>query len=155
MTRRLALLGALLAATVSLGAQNPVTVVGGVAPIATSDPTNGLTLCQFTTSASTNAFACGIHNVYAIELDNPTTTISWLRLYNTLSSPTCSSSTGAVTALAASPAGAAGQNGVSGISLTVPWSGFTTGLSGCVTGGSGTTDNTNAIAGIVIKIWMK
>jgi hypothetical protein len=101
------------------------------------------------TTASTNSTSCkgSAGNVYGYEIYNTTTTVYYLRLYNTSSAPACSSATGFIRSIPVPPAAASGQVGgaVSNFSAAV---GFGTGIGYCVTGGSSSTDNTSAAAGI-------
>lgn len=112
-------------------------------------PNNGIT-----TTASTNA--TGICNapchLMGYELYNTTTTVYYLRLYNIANTPTCSSTTGFIRSVPIPPASAAG--GVGGIVAAWPIGvTYSLGIGYCITGGAGSTDNTNAAIGIfgVIK----
>lgn len=105
--------------------------------------------CNVLATASTNATSCkgSAGNLYGYEVFNTTTTVYYLRLYNTSSAPTCSSATGFIRSIPIPPAAAAGQ--VGGIvSNHVEPVNYTTGVGYCITGGSTSTDNTNAAAGI-------
>lgn len=111
-------------------------------------PTAGL-FHNIVSAASTNAtnVVAGAATAYHISLRNTTTTAYSLRLYNTVGTPTCSSSTGYVTTVIAPPASAAGQVGGSETPLNIGGA-FPTGLSYCITGGPTSTDNTNAAVGV-------
>jgi hypothetical protein len=111
----------------------------------------GTTLdCTLTSGASTNATLCKAASAkwYGLWMVNSTTTIYYLRLYNLATTPTCSSATGFVISIPIPPGGSAGQAGGIVVDLTVPSSTFTAGLGFCFTGGSGSTDNTNAATGV-------
>lgn len=97
------------------------------------------------TTASTNRTLCknGAGNFYGIWAINPTGTLAYVRIYNLTTIPTCSSATGFVRSIPI-PANTSGA----GIVLLVPPIAFATGFSYCVTGGGGSTDNTNAVAGV-------
>src|SRR5678816_4564840 len=106
----------------------------------------GDTACAVVSTASTNAFNCATAaaNMYELSAVNTTGTLAYLRLYNTASSPTCSSATGFVQSIPV-PASTTGA----GVVKTYPVGrAFATGVSGCITGGGSSTDNTNAPAGV-------
>ena len=97
-------------------------------------------------AASTNATNCkgSSGNVYGFGFVNTTATVYYLRMYNTSSSPTCSSATGFIESIPI-PASATGA----GIVAIEPFGeGYSTGISFCFTGGSSSTDNTNAATGV-------
>lgn len=107
-------------------------------------------------AASTNAtnVKSSAGQVYYILAQNPTTSIAYLRVYNTSSSPTCSSSTGVVHDYAIGAANATGQ--ANGFSLQIPTGeAYATGISFCLTGALGDTDTTNAPAGVTVDIGYK
>ena len=105
--------------------------------------------CAIVSAASTNSTSCKASpgNFYGVDIINTTTTLYYLRLYNSSSAPTCSSATGFVRSIPIPPAGSAGQAGglVRVGSLPV---GYSTGIGYCLTGGASSTDNTNAATGI-------
>lgn len=104
-------------------------------------------------TASTNAFNCAAAaaNLYEFSAVNTTGTLAYVRLYNTSTSPTCSSATGFVLSIPV-PASTSGA----GIVKTFPVGrAFSTGISGCITGGGSSTDNTNAPAGVYVDIGFK
>lgn len=105
--------------------------------------------CNILSAASTNATSCkgSAGNFYGFEIYNTTTTVYYLRLYNTASAPTCSSSTGFIRSIPIPPAGSAGQVGGIVSNLVFPTN-YGTGIGYCITGGSSSTDNTNAATGI-------
>jgi hypothetical protein len=78
---------------------------------------------------------------------NTTTTIYYLRLYNSASAPTCSSGTGEV-AMYPIPADATGA----GVAVPMGPYGeaYSTGIGFCLTGGSANNDNTNAATGVTL-----
>lgn len=110
---------------------------------------DGITECAIVSAASNNATNCkgsaGTFN--GLELYNTTTTVYYLRLYNTATAPTCSSATGFIRSIPIAPASAAGL--VGGLIIpNGPGVAYATGVSFCITGGSSSTDNTNAAVGI-------
>jgi hypothetical protein len=75
---------------------------------------------------------------------NTTSTLYYLRLYNSSGAPTCSSATGFIESIPI-PASASGA----GISWTPQFPiNYGTGIGFCFTGGSSSTDNTNAATGV-------
>lgn len=123
-----------------------------VAPMTTA-ATGGSALTSFTSSAaSTNATSvkAGPGNVYTIRMVNTTATLYYLRMYNLATAPTCSSATGFVETIPI-PASATGA----GIAITQYPQGYTTGIAFCLTGGPGSTDNTNAATGVFVTVLYK
>lgn len=119
--------------------------------------TTDTALTSYTSSAastnSTSVKTTGA-NVYSISGFNTNTTIYYLRLYNSTSAPTCSSATGFIETIPVPPASAAG--GAGGFVRAWSWpQGFSSGLGFCITGGSSSTDNTNAATGVFITILYK
>lgn len=107
-------------------------------------------------AASTNAtnVKASAGNVYGFRFVNTTTTVYYLRMYNLATAPTCSSATGFVETIPIPPAGAAG--GAAGIVAIEPMGeAYTTGIAFCFTGGSSSTDNTNAATGVFGSILYK
>jgi hypothetical protein len=118
-------------------------------------PTAGLT--SYTAAgASTNATSVkgSAGTVYGYSLTNTTTTIYYLRMYNTSSAPTCSSATGYVSSIPIPPAAASGGAGGREITKNIGQA-FTTGIGFCVTGGASSTDNTSAATGVFVEILYK
>jgi hypothetical protein len=117
---------------------------------AIDDDQTGGTECPVVSAASTNATNCKASpgRVLGIYLLNTTTTTYYLRTYNLSTSPTCSSATGFRQSYPIPPATAAGQ--VGGFSFPMPPAGiaFGTGIGFCLTGGSDSTNNTNAATGV-------
>jgi hypothetical protein len=112
---------------------------------------NGTTPCYVAAGASTNATNCKASAglVYVYELTNTTSTIYYLRMYNSSGSPTCSSSTGYVRSIPIPHATGAGG----GIVVSNPvGETFGTGVSFCITGGASSTDNTNAATGVFVTL---
>lgn len=109
-----------------------------------------LTNAGVTSLASTNATNVkgSPGRLLGLWLINTTTTTYYLRFYNLASAPTCSSATGFVQTIPIPPAPVSGQAG--GFSFQFGPSGFAfgTGIGYCITGGSSSTDNTNADTGI-------
>lgn len=128
----------------------------GVLPKATA--TGGTSGCAIVSAASTNATSCATAagGFYGFDITNTTTTLYYLRLYNTAGAPTCSSATGFIRSIALVPAAAAGGVGGNYLSLSIPNTGsFTTGIGYCITAGSSSTDNTNAAVGLLGEIRYK
>lgn len=125
-------------------------------PAASSASGDAASSCNILSGASTNATNCknAAGNFYGYEVYNTTTTIYYLRLYNTSSSPTCSSATGFIRSIPLIPAAAAGGSGGQISNQVVPVN-YSTGVSYCITGGSSSTDNTNAATGIFGEIRYK
>ncbi len=118
----------------------------------TASATGGSTTCYLTSAASTNATVCkaSAGQVYAVRAVNTTTTNYFLRMYNLASGPTCSSATGFVETIpvlgaATNGGGIATPNGAVGQA-------YGTGIAFCLTGGGGSTDNTNAATGVYLTI---
>lgn len=123
---------------------------------ATATATAAATACNILSAASTNATSCkaSAGNFYGFDIFNTTTTIYYLRLYNLATAPTCSSATGFIRSIPIPPAAAAGGAGgaVSNQGVGVNYG---TGIAYCITGGSASTDNTNAATGIFGEIRYK
>lgn len=102
--------------------------------------------CALISAASTNATNCkaAAGRLYGWQMVNTTASLYYLRLYNTSSSPTCSSSTGFIRTIPI-PASTTGAGIV--VTLVYPIA-YATGISFCFTGGSSSTDNTNAATGV-------
>lgn len=115
----------------------------------TATTTDSVLECVIVSAASTNSNSCkgSAGNFYGFDLVNTTTTVYYLRLYNTAAAPTCFSATGFIRSVPVPPAAAAG--GAGGIVRVLPIGvGYATGIGYCLTGGSSSTDNTNAATGI-------
>jgi hypothetical protein len=126
------------------------------APVTTPTTTDTALRCTLISAASTNATNCkgSAGNVYGFRFVNTTTTVYYLRMYNASSAPTCSSGTGFIESIPIPPAGATGQAG--GIVAIEPMGeGYTTGIGFCFTGGSSSSDNTNAATGVFGTILYK
>lgn len=125
-------------------------------PAASAASGDAVSPCNVLATASTNATSCkgSAGNLYGYSLTNTTTTVYYLRLYNASAAPTCSSATGFVRSIPIPPAAAAGgvggivDNGTFGVQ-------FSTGIGYCLTGGSSSTDNTNAAAGVLGELRYK
>lgn len=114
---------------------------------ATATATGAALECQIVSAASTNSTNCkaSAGNWYGFDIINTTATVYYLRLYNTATGPTCSSATGFIRSIPI-PSNATSGGGIVRIAdLPVNYG---TGISYCLTGGSGSTDNTNAAVGI-------
>ncbi len=103
------------------------------------------------TAASNNStlVSTGAHTVYSIMAVNTTSTIYYLRIYDSAAAPTCSSATGAILTIPIPNAAAAGA----GVAMPFGATGLlvANGFGFCVTGGGGDTDNTNAATGVYIN----
>lgn len=129
---------------------------GQIIPAPTTASGDAVSACNILSTASTNSTNCkgSAGNFYGFEIYNNTTTIYYLRLYNSSSAPTCSSATGFIRTIPIPPAGAAGQAG-GAISNQIFPVNYTTGIGYCITGGSSSTDNTSAAAGVFGEIRYK
>jgi hypothetical protein len=110
----------------------------------------GTAVCYLAAAATTNSTNCknSAGQIYLYHLENTTSTIYYLRMYNLTTAPTCSSATGYVESIPIPASTAAGG-------VVVPQDmgeAFATGIGFCVTGGAGSTDNTNAAVGVFIRI---
>lgn len=112
--------------------------------------------CYLVSAASTNSTSCkgSAGNLYGFRFINTTTTVYYLRMYNTAAAPTCSSATGFIESIPIPPAGAAGQAGGFVEMSDIPIN-YGTGIGFCLTGGSSSTDNTNAATGVFGKVVYK
>lgn len=129
-------------------------LIGETNPMATATTTDSALTSYTAAAASTNSTSVkgSAGNVYGYTLLNTTSTIYYLRMYNSSSAPTCSSATGFVESI---PIPHNSGNGA-GIELpTFVPQGFTTGIGYCITGGAGSTDNTNAAVGVFVRILYK
>jgi len=129
---------------------NQRAILGGTAVV-----TNAASTSYTAATASTNATnvknAAG--NIYSITATNTTATVYYLRLYNLSSAPTCSSATGFVETI---PVGGASSGSMGGLVRTLEiGQAFSTGIGFCITGGSSSTDNTNAAAGVYVTVLYK
>lgn len=118
-------------------------------------PTAGLTHFD-AADASTNSTAvlAAAGTVYHYSLSNTTTTVYYLRMYNSASAPTCSSATGFVESIPIPPASAAGQVGGRERIMNIGQA-FTTGIAYCITASSGSTANDAAAAGVFVTLLYK
>lgn len=135
-----------------------VTNAGTFAAQVTQAPTaasgDAVSACNILATASTNSTNCkgSAGNLFGYEIYNTTTTVYYLRLYNASSAPTCTSATGFIRSIPIPPAGAAGQVGGAIKAIGTFGVQFGTGIGYCITGGSTSTDNTNAAAGVFGEI---
>jgi hypothetical protein len=117
-----------------------------VVPVTAATTTNTASRCVLISAASTNSTNCknASGNVYGWRFVNTTATVYYLRMYNSSSAPTCSSATGFIETIPI-PASTSGA----GVVIMEPFGeGYSTGISFCFTGGSSSTDNTNAATGV-------
>lgn len=121
--------------------------------VATASTTNAALLCAILSTASTNSTSCkgSAGNMYGFWVVNTTATVYYLRIYNASSAPTCSSATGFIQSVPI-PASTSGAGVV--VPFAIP-AGFSTGIGYCLTGGSSSTDNTNAATGVFGQILYK
>lgn len=133
--------------------QTTLGTTNGITPVPATASAAAVTACNILTTASTNATNCkgSAGNFYGFEVFNTTTTVYYLRLYNASSGPTCSSATGFIRTIPIPPASASGLVGGAISNQTFPVN-YGTGIGYCITGGSTSTDNTNAAAGIFGEI---
>lgn len=129
---------------------------GQIIPAPTTASADAVSACNILSAASTNSTSCkgSAGNFYGYEIFNTTTTIYYLRLYNTSAAPTCSSATGFIRSIPIPPAGASGQADGTVSNQMFPVN-YGTGIGYCITGGSSSTDNTNAAVGIFGEIRFK
>lgn len=117
---------------------------------------DGLTECNFVSAASTNATSCkaSAGQWFGIDVYNTTTTTYYLRLYNLAAAPTCSSATGFIKSIPIPAAVASGT--VGGVVRVLPIGvSYGTGIAWCITGGSSSTDNTNAAVGLFGTVYYR
>lgn len=152
MRKKLAVLLFLLfvGGLVQVIAQTPTT------PVPNGSPVVSLNGCEIISAATTNQTICknSAGNIYGYEVFNTTTTIYYLRLYNLSAAPTCSSAVGFIRSIPIPAAAASGQVGGIEANYGLPI-GYSAGIAFCITGGSGSTDNTNAATGIFGEIRYK
>lgn len=132
---------------------NATVIIGETVPVATATTTDTALRCVLVSAASTNSTNCkgSAGNVYGYRFVNTTATLYYLRMYNSTNPPTCSSAAGFVESIPI-PASASGA----GIVAIEPMGeGYSTGISFCFTGGSSSTDNTNAATGVFGTILYK
>jgi hypothetical protein len=91
----------------------------------------------------------GAHTLYTLNLTGLNTTAAYVRVYDTATAPTCSSATGAVHSFLV--LGSATAQG--GLNYPLPAQGeaYANGLAFCITGGAADTDNTSAVAGVIVN----
>lgn len=119
----------------------------------TPSASGGASRCVLISAASTNATNCknAAGTIYGFRFVNTTATLYYLRLYNLSASPTCSSATGFIESIPI-PANASGA-GV--VAMEEVGEAYSTGIGFCFTGGSSSTDNTNAATGVFGSILYK
>ena len=129
-------------------------LAGEIAPVTTATTTNTALTSYTTSAASTNSTSvkASAGNVYGIRVINTTSTIYYLRMYNSSSAPTCSSATGFIETIPV-PNGAGAGAGF--VSMQPFGQSYTTGIGYCLTGGGSSTDNTNAATGVYITVLYK
>lgn len=124
------------------------------APTAEATTANSALTSYLTSAASTNSTSVkgSAGNLYGISIINTTSTLYYLRMYNSSSAPTCSSATGFIESIPAP------HNTGNGGGISRSWAtpqGYTTGIGFCLTGGGSSTDNTNAATGVYITVLYK
>lgn len=117
--------------------------------VPTASATGGATPSNYISAATNNStnLKASAGTLYSLLVINTTATLKYLRLYDSGSAPTCTSATGVVfyTPIPANSTTGAGL--VEAISVGLN---FASGIGWCITGGSGTTDNTSTAAGDVV-----
>jgi hypothetical protein len=110
---------------------------------------------KFDSLATTNSteVVSGQALLKVLVLINTTTTLYYLKLYDTAAAPTCNTAT--VKFKVPVPFGASNAGG--GAAVPIPQDGlrFTNGLGFCLTGGVADNDNTAAATGVVISMGVK
>jgi hypothetical protein len=122
--------------------------IGDVSLAATATTTNTATPYTYQATASTNAQVAkaGAGNIYVLWPTNTTATTYYMRIFDTASTPTCSSSTGLKHVFPVLPTG--------GIVVPVAVGiGFSSGISFCVTGAADGTGN--AAVGVFVNMDVK
>lgn len=106
--------------------------------------------CPIVSAATTNATNCkaSAGNLYGFDLINTTSTLYYLRLYNTSGSPTCSSATGFIRSIPIPSFNATDGDGAGIVRIAPVPVGYDTGISFCLTAGASSTDNNAAATGI-------
>lgn len=125
---------------------------GSVQPVAgTSGGTTPYHLSGATASGTNSTSIKGsAGQLYALIPINTSTSIGYLKIYDSASAPTCSSATGLKHVYPVPPAAASG--GANGFALPIPvGEAYASGIGFCFTGGGGDTDNTNGPAGVYIE----
>jgi hypothetical protein len=129
-------------------------LVGEAVPVTTATTTNAALTSFLSSAATTNSTSVkgSAGNVYGIRAVNTTSTLYYLRMYNSSAAPTCSSATGFIESIPI-PHGTAAGAGI--VSMQPFGQGYGTGIGFCLTGGGSSTDNTNAATGVYITILYK
>jgi len=128
-------------------------LLGARAIFPTAHSAGGALTCYLTSAATTNSTNCkaSAGTIYDLSVVNTTATLYYLRLYNSSSAPTCSSSTNFVESIPV-PAATAGA----GIVKTFPVGReYTTGIGFCYTLNGTNNDNNAAVTGSYISIGYK
>lgn len=136
-------LGAALAIAFGLAAGG-----GALAQVST---TASSTPYHYTSAASTNStlVSTGAHTLYALTITGLNTTAAYVRLYDSAAAPTCSSATGAVHSYLV--IGSATTQGGLVVPIGAAGEAYLNGLGFCITGGPTDTDNTAAVAGVLVN----
>lgn len=129
-------------------------LAGEIVPVTTATTTDTASTSFLSSAASTNSTSVkgSAGNLYGIRAVNTTSTLYYLRLYNSSSAPTCSSATGFIESI---PVPHASGNGAGIVSMQPFGQGFATGIGFCLTGGGSSTDNTNAATGVYLTLLYK
>lgn len=124
-------------------------LLGARAGFLVANAAGGATPNYYISTASNNSTSIkgSAGQLYSLVAINTTAAFKYIRLYNTSSAPTCTSSTGVVFY---APIPASTTNPVPLVIPATVGKTFTTGIGFCITGGSGVTDNTSTAAGDVI-----
>jgi hypothetical protein len=105
------------------------------------------------TGASTNSTSLvgAAANLTMMTALNTTTTVYYLKLYNSSSAPTCSSATNLKHVFPIPPAAASGGVGGFVVPLPAPGESYSSGIGFCVTASGSDTANDNAATGVYIE----
>ena len=149
--------GTIAVGTAGTPSSQVLTVQGitSMTPVQTSlasTTTGGCTPAKTLSAASTNATSIkgSAGTLCKITAINTTTTIYYLKFYNTASAPTCNSDA-VVATYPIPPASAAGGAGGVAPSLSAYGEAYSTGIGFCITGGLADNDNANAATGIAVS----
>ena len=140
--------------TISIGAvgQSGTWSVTSALPAVT---TGGATPYHSISTAGTNStlISTGAHTLYSLTITGLNSTAAYVRIYDTTAAPTCSSATGAMHTYPV--IGSATAQGGMIVPLPSQGEAYINGLGFCITGGSADTDNSAAVAGVIVNASFK
>ena len=140
--------------TISIGAvgQSGTWSVTSALPAVT---TGGATPYHLISAAGTNStlISTGAHTLYSLTVTGLNSTAAYVRVYDTATNPTCSSATGAMHTYPV--IGSATAQGGMIVPLPAQGEAYINGLGFCITGGSADTDNSAAVAGVIVNASFK